>query len=155
MKNVIIKVFTRKKGISHIMTCVLILFSIMLIAISVQYANIYHVAQDQKNVVKLKIDSYITECAINNYNALKQGESWGNYIDRDELVQRVHLILSQHQEAIDKKYTMTEPVVHALEGDNFGVIVEYELGIPFKVLEYTIEINVPIKILSNYTELRS
>ena len=75
-----------KKGFSYILTCVCIIVVMMLVAVALQYAFIYHVAREQQNETQLKLDSYVTRYAVSKYDALKQGEPWDDYIDRDDLV---------------------------------------------------------------------
>ena len=137
----------------------------MAVYTSLQYAAVYHIAREQKNETKLKLDSFVTSYAVENYNALKQGEAWIEYIDRDLLVNEVYTLLGfpkfvtleyKPTAPVEGKYIMSEPDVYALAGDSFGVLVEYEISIPFEVFGYRISnIIVPIEIISRYTELRS
>ena len=160
-----LKMLNNKKGFSYILTCVMILGIVMAVYTSLQYAAVYHIAREQKNETKLKLDSFVTSYAVENYNALKQGEAWSEYIDRDLLVNEVYTLLGfpkfvtleyKPTAPVEGKYIMSEPDVYALAGDSFGVLVEYEISIPFEVFGYRIsDIIVPIEIISRYTELRS
>ena len=80
------KPLRNKKGFSYVMTCVIILVVMMLVTIAMQYAYIYHIAREQQNETQLALDSYVTRFAVNRFDALKQGEAWDGYIDRDALV---------------------------------------------------------------------
>ena len=82
-----------KKGFSYVLTCVCILVVMMLVAVAMQYAFIYHVAREQQNETQLKLDSYVTRYAVSKYDALKQGEPWDDYIDRDDLVDGAYTLL--------------------------------------------------------------
>ena len=80
------KPLENKQGFSYVLTCVIILVAMMLVTIAMQYAYIYHTAQEQQNDTQLALDGYVTRFAVNRFNALKQGEAWDGYIDRDALV---------------------------------------------------------------------
>lgn len=154
-----------KKGFSHVITCVMILGIVMAVYTFIQYASVYHIAREQKNETKLKIDSFVTTYAVENYNALKQGEAWSEYLDLSSLVNEIYTLLGfpryitleyKPTAPVEGKYIMSEPDVYALTGDSFGVLVEYEISIPFEVFGYRIaDITVPIEIISRYTERRS
>lgn len=53
-----------KKGFSYVLVCVYILIVMMLVAVTMQYAFIYHVAREQQNETQLKLDSYVTCYAV-------------------------------------------------------------------------------------------
>lgn len=65
----------------------------MLVAVALQYAFVYHVAREQQNETQLKLDSYVTRYAVSKYDALKQGEPWDDYIDRNDLVDGAYTLL--------------------------------------------------------------
>lgn len=158
MKNAL----CNKKGFSYVLTCVCIFVVMMLVAVAMQYAFVYHVAREQKNETQLKLDSYVTRYAIGKYDALKQGEPWDDYIDRDDLVDGAYSLLGfpriitlEYRESVtvEGKYTMSHPTIYALAGDAFGVIVEYEITIPFELLGRKVaDITVPIGIVSQYKQ---
>ena len=136
------KPLRNKKGFSYVRTCVCILVVMMLVAVAMQYAFIYHVAREQQNETQLKLDSYVTRYAVSKYDALKQGEPWDDYIDRDDLVDGAYTLLGfpriitlEYREpvAVDGKYVMSRPTIYAMAGDAFGVLVEYEIKIPFEL----------------------
>lgn len=150
-----------KKGFSYILTCVCILVVMMLVSAAMQYAFIYHVARTQQNETQLKLDSYVTRYAVSKYDALKQGERWEDYIDRDDLVDGAYTLLGFHRvinpgyqdTAVYEKYAMSRPSIHALDGGAFGVLVEYEITIPFELFNTAVaEITVPITIVSQFKQ---
>ncbi len=156
------KPLRNKKGFSYVLTCVCILVVMMFVAVAIQYAFIYHVAREQQNETQLKLDSYVTRYAVSKYDALKQGEPWDDYIDRDDLVDGAYTLLGfpriitpeyQAPLAVDGKYVMSRPIIVATAGDTFGVFVEYEIKIPFKLFNMEIaEITVPITIVSQFKQ---
>ena len=150
-----------KKGFSYILTCVCILVVMMLVSAAMQYAFIYHVARTQQNETQLKLDSYVTRYAVSKYDALKQGERWEDYIDCDDLVDGAYTLLGFHRvitpgyqdTAVYEKYAMSRPSIHALDGGAFGVLVEYEITIPFELFNTAVaEITVPITIVSQFKQ---
>ena len=156
------KPLKNKNGFSYVLTCVCILVVMMLVAVAMQYAFIYHVAREQQNETQLKLDSYVTRYAVSKYDALKQGEPWDDYIDRDDLVDGAYTLLGfpriitlEYREpvAVDGKYVMSRPTIYAMAGDAFGVLVEYEIKIPFELFNRKItDITVPITIVSQFKQ---
>lgn len=156
------KTLKNKKGFSYVLTCVCILVVMILVAVAMQYAFVYHVAREQQNETQLKLDSYVTRYAVSKYNALKQGEPWDHYIDRDDLVDGAYILLgfpriitleSREPVTVDGKYVMSQPTIHALADDAFGVLVEYEITIPFELFNRKItDITVPITLISQFKQ---
>lgn len=153
---------TNKNGFSYVLTCVIILITVMIVFVSLQYAFVYHIAMEQRNETQLKLDGYITRCAVENFDALKQGEAWGGHIDRNAIVDGAYTLLGfpriitlEYREPIEVpgKYVMSRPRISALAGDSFGVYVQYEITIPFEAFGRKIaDITVPIEMVSRYTE---
>ena len=151
-----------KKGFSYVPVCIAILAVMMLVAVVIQYAYVYHIAREQQNETQLKLDSYVTRCAVNKYDALKQGEPWDKYIDRNELVDGAYSLLGfpriitlEYREPveIDGKYVMSRPNIRAIAGDAFGVLVDYEITIPFVLWGREVaKIRVPITIVSQFKQ---
>ena len=154
------KPLKNKRGFSYVLTCVIVLVVMMLVTAAMQYAFVYHVAREQQNKTQLKLDGYVTRYAVSKYNALKQGEPWDDYIDRDDLVDGAYTLLGfprimtlayREPMAVDGKYIMSPPTIVATTGDAFGVLVEYELSIPFEMFNRKIaDITVSITIVSQY-----
>lgn len=143
------RILKNKNGFSYIMTCVFVLCAAMLIFIALQYAMIYHIANEQKKDTQLALDSYVTTYAVEKYNALKQGEAYDKYIDLTGLVDGAYEVL----EAERTDCTMTQPTVASLGNDAFGVRVTYELAIPFEAFGIQVaDIIVPVDIRSSFTE---
>lgn len=154
--------FINNKGFSYVLTCICILVVMMLVAIAMQYAFVYHIAREQKNETQLKLDSYVTRYAVSKYDALKQGEPWENYIDRRDLVNGAYTLLGfplnlilEYREPVEAegKYVMLRPTISALEGEVFGVLVEYKIRIPFVIFNRTVtDITLPITIVSQFKQ---
>jgi len=158
----ILKVLKDKSGFSYILTCVMILFVVMLIFALLQYQYIYHTASEQRDSVQLEIDSYITKKAMTCYDALKQGESYEKYIDNTGIVEGAYDLLgfssNNTQEfkeisGTDIVYTMSRPEVYSLINGSFGVRVKYMLTIPFELFGHKVaDIQVPVELVSKFTE---
>ena len=153
------KLLTNKKGFSYVPCCVIILVIVMFVFVSLQYAGIYHIARQQKNETQLKLDGYITRTAVQNFDALKQGGAWENHIDREEIVDGAYDLLgffrgtSEEYHEVEGKYKMSKPNVSALQGDSFGVVVEYDITIPFNAFGIMVaDIIVPVEIVSRCAE---
>ena len=112
--------------------------------------------------MQLKMDSYITKQAIENYDAFKQGMPYQNYIDKNELVRGAYQtagfgsgsLTSLKGENEGKTiYTMARPTITAITGNEVGVKVAYELTIPFEAFgEKIADIRVPVEIVSKLSE---
>lgn len=154
------KPLKNKRGFSYVLTCVIILVVMMLVTVAMQYAFVYHVAREQQNDMQLKLDGYVTRYAVSKYDALKQGKPWDDYIARDDLVDgaytslgfpRIITLAYREPVDVDGKYVMSQPTIVATTGDAFGVLVEYELSIPFVMFNQEIaDITVSITIVSQY-----
>ena len=112
--------------------------------------------------MQLKMDSYITKQAIENYDAFKQGMPYQHYIDKNELVRGAYQTagfgnssLTSLKEENEGKtiYTMARPTITAITGNEVGVKVAYELTIPFEAFgEKIADIRVPVEIVSKLSE---
>jgi hypothetical protein len=144
------------KGFSYVLTCVCILVVMMLVAVALQYAFVYHVAREQQNETQLKLDSYVTRYAVSKYDALKQGEPWDDYIDRNDLVDGAYTLLGFSQSGGGECFEMEgcivyKPTIEATAGESFGVSVDYTIVIPLELFNRNIvEITVPIRLISQF-----
>lgn len=155
-------VLSNKGGFSYILTCIIIIFAMLLIFAGLQYRYIYHVASEQQKYVQLQLDSYVTSQSINYFDALKQGEPYENYIDKTQLVDGAYNLLGfpriitlEYREVISGKevYTMSRPEIYALTGGSVGLYVKYTLTIPFEMFGRKIaDIRVPVEAVSRFTE---
>ena len=153
-------ILSNRRGISYVLTCVCILVAMTLVAISMQYALVYHVAREQQRETQLKLDSYVTQYAVNKYDALKQGTPWDEYIDNGDLVNGAYIMLgfspvggqgSNETLIADGKYVMSRPSIYATSGDTLGIMARYKIIIPFELFNREIaEITVPVTLVSQY-----
>ena len=147
-----------KQGFSYVLTCVIILVAMMLVTIAMQYGYIYHTAREQQNDTQLTLDGYVTRYAVSRFNALKQGEAWGGYIDRDALVGGAYETLGFSQAgggsvSVNGQYVMTRPTITPESSDAFGIRAVYDLKIPFELFNREItEITVPITVVSQFKQ---
>ena len=152
------KPLSNKKGFSYVLTCVCILVVMMLVSVAMQYAFIYHVAREQQNETRLKLDSYVTRYAVSKYDALKQGEPWDDYIDRDDLIDGAYTLLgfsdySKEIVSVNEGAHMLRPTITAVCESSFGIRVEYELLIHIEMFNSDLySIKVPITLVSQYKQ---
>ena len=156
---VIINALRNKKGFSYILVCVIIIFVVMVVFVAMQYAYVYHIAEEQKNETQLKLDGFVTRTAVEQYDALKQGEAWVDYVDRNDLVDGAYYLLGfptiitlEYREpvAVEGKYYMSRPTIYTLAGDAFGVYVQYKIEIPYELFGREFSVVVPIEMVSRY-----
>ena len=66
---------------------------------------------------------------------------------------RIITLESREPVMVDGKYVMSQPTIHALADDAFGVLVEYEITIPFELFNRKItDITVPITLISQFKQ---
>ena len=100
----------------------------------------------------------MTRFAVNRFDALKQGEAWDGYIDRDELVGGAYETLGFPRGgggslSVDGQYVMTRPTITPECTDAFGIRAVYELKIPFELFNREVaEITVPITVVSQFKQ---
>ena len=156
------KILKDKHGYSYLWVCVIILFAVLLIFALMQYMYIYHVVKQQKNYVQVQLDGYVTRYAISGYDALKQGENYEDYLDRQSLIDGAYSLLGfpqvitlEYRETVDQKvtYIMSRPGIYSLTGGSFGLYVKYTLTVPFELFGRKFaDIQIPIELASKYTE---
>ena len=134
------KMLRNKKGFSYIMTCVLVLAVVMMIAVSVQYSLVF---------------SLVTKYAVEQYDALKQGEAYASHIDRTQLVRRAYGTLGFADAGITEKtvskgdasYIVSRPEITAADSGSIGVTVRYTMTVPFRAFGRVVaEIPIPVEI---------
>jgi len=155
------KILASKAGFSYILTCVLVLFVVMIIAVSIQYSLVFHLADADRAEKQLTMDSLVTKYSVEKYNSLKQGDAWENSIDRTNLVNRAYSELgfgsSGTSSVVTTKgevsYSMSRPSISATTGDSVGVTVRYTLSVPFRMFGKNVAtIQIPVEIVSSLIE---
>lgn len=145
-----------KNGLSYIYLCVLILFLSMLTSVLFLYMELTAQVEVQKRDVQRRIDGYIAQYAIDSFDALKQGERYEKYMDYDDLVSQVYCALGFEDES-DTEYayangiTISRPVITALQGEGFGLKVEYTAYFPIQWngTEFT-SLAIPVTVTGYY-----
>ena len=149
------KMLRNKKGFSYILTCVLVLAVVMMIAVSVQYSLVFSLVRSEKEASRLALDSLVTKCAVEQYDALKQGEAYASHIDRTQLVRRAYRTLGFADAGITEKtvskgdasYTVSRPEITAADSGSIGVTVRYTMTVPFRTFGRVVaEIPIPVEI---------
>jgi len=146
-----------KKGMAYVLTCVIILISMMLISVLFQYRYVYSAIEEQQEEAQMQLDSVILKSAMENYDALKRGSAYQEYINYTQLEQDAYVALgffNEDIESIEKHiYTINRPTITPIAEGGFGLTVTYELQIAFWVLgEDYGTITVPVSLTSKYTE---
>ncbi len=147
---------TSTKGESYIYVCVLVLVISMLVSIVVMYMGLMAQVQIQKRDVATKLDSCISEFAVEAYDSIKQGESYDSVIDMNKLKQNAYTKLGFSASDITFEYdngncTMTRPTITTLVGDGFGLTVKYTVSFPIKWGGNTYaDLTVPVTITRYY-----
>ena len=150
------RILKDKSGVSYVLVCVIVLIASMLIFIGMQYATVLSAVNTHKSDTRLKIESCVMRSAIDNYDALKQGSAYADYIDTDILVEDAYEALgfswdTEYVEDNGKK--MTRPEIEAIQNGGYGVKVSYELSVPFEFLDRTVTyITVPVELSAEYRE---
>ncbi len=144
------------KGESYIYVCVLVLVISMLVSVVIMYMGLMAQVQIQKQDVELKLDSCISEYAVEAFDSIKQGESYENVIDMNKLKQNAYSRLGFAPSDSSIVYgngncTMTRPTITTLLGDGFGLTVTYTVSFPITWGGKTFsDLTVPITVTSFY-----
>ena len=150
------RILKDKSGVSYVLVCVIVLIASMLIFIGMQYATALSAVNTHKSETRLKLESCVMRSAIDNYDAIKQGNAYSDYIDPQTLVDNAYEALgfSWDTEYIeDNGKKMTRPEIEAIQNGGYGVKVSYELSVPFEFLDRTVTyITVPVELSAEYRE---
>ncbi len=152
------KILKNKRGEgTYIYLCVLVLVMSMLISVLVLYMGLTAQVQIQKRDMQAKLDGYISQCAIEVFDAIKQGAVYDQVIPWDELPSGAIRTLGftdigmMRYEYPGGNCSMTRPECTVLRGDGFGVTVKYTAIFPilWNGREYT-QLEIPVQITSYY-----
>lgn len=152
-----IKTLFSNKGESYIPVCILVLFLTALVSVLILYMGLMSQVQIQKRDVKAKLDSTLSEYAAEMFDAIKQGESYEQYIDYDGLTQKAMKTLGFSSDSVTEyaypngNCTMTRPTVTVLRGNGFGLTLRYTAIFPIRWNGKTYQsLKVPITVSSYY-----
>ena len=150
------RILKDKSGLSYVLVCAIILIVSMMIFVCMQYSSVLIKIDSHKSETRLKLEACVMRSAIDNYDALKQGSVYYNYVDTDRLVEDAYSSLGFSWDTAqleENGCTMTRPEIETIENDGYGVRVTYELTVPFELLDRTVtEITVPVEIVAEYKE---
>ena len=150
------KAIHSKKGESYIYVCVLVLFISMLVSVVIMYMGLMAQVQIQKRDVKMKLDSCISEFAVEAFDSLKQGESMDRVIDLDKLKQNAYTVFGFNAYAQSITYPngnckMSRPTITTLSGNGFGLTATYTVTFPVRWGGKALaDLTVPITVTSYY-----
>ena len=151
------KILNNKRGMAYVLTCVIVLVAMMMLSVLFRFVNILSVIRTQKDSVQMQLDSIVVKSAVENYDALKQGNVYGSYIDYTKLEQDAYAALgfsnADTESVEDVLYTMNRPQITSIAKGGFGLLVTYDLVIPFEIWGQNYgNITVPITLTSKFTE---
>ena len=120
-----------KRGDAYIYLCVLVIFICLLVSVIILYMSLTAQIQIQKKDVQAKLDSFVSERATEEYEALKQGSEKDYYFKWADIEAEADSALGFSDNS-DEVYiyangncTMTRPEITILRGNGFGVTAEY------------------------------
>ena len=151
------RVLQNKRGMAYVLTCVIVLVVMMLLSVLFQYRYVYSAIREQRDEAQMQLDSVILKSAMENYDALKRGSTYREYIDYAKLEQDAYVALgfadTDAEWLEEHPYIMSRPQIAPITEGGFGLTVTYNLEIDFFVLgEDYGKITVPITLTSKYTE---
>ncbi len=157
MKEKLKRAITSDKGESYIYVCVIVLVISMLVSIVIMYMGLMAQVQLQKKDIEYKLDSYISEYAVEMHDSIKQGDNYALNFNWTEFEDGVYSALG-FTSIYDTEYqypnidcSMSRPTVTVLRGNGFGVKIEYIASYPIQWngRTYT-ELRIPITVTSYY-----
>ena len=151
------KSLKNKRGDSYIYLCVMVVFVCLLVSVIILYTGLIAQVQIQKRDVQAKLDSYVSSCATDEYDALKQGSVKDNYFEWNQIEAEAYKALGFPNES-DEVYVyengnckMTRPALTILKGDGFGVTVEYVAIFPIAWNGMVFaDLEIPVTVTSYY-----
>lgn len=144
------RILKDKSGVSYILMCVIVLFASMLIYTGLEYNSVLSVVESQKQEVSFELDKVISEAA-------RESIENGVTISTEDIEQRAYLALGFYDTSIQIKdgirYSMSRPSFSVTTGTDISVVAEYELNVPFRLLDAeVINITVPVRVTAKYYE---
>ena len=144
------------EGLAYVPICFLVMFICLLTSIVMLYMGLMAQVQIQKRDVKLKLDSYITEYAVEAFDSIKQGEKYAAAIDLSKLEQSAYASLGFSASNTSYTYengncTMSRPTITVLSGEGLGISVSYTASFPivWNGKTYT-DLEIPLTVTRYY-----
>lgn len=149
------KILKNKNGESYIYLCVIILFISLLLSVIILYMGLMAQVRVQKHNTKARLDGYVTESAVKAFNDLKQGENYANTFDWYSFENGVYKALGFEDDDEIYEYSngtkMTRPTVTVLNGEGFGIKIEYTAIYPINWNGKTYaDMEIPVTIVSYF-----
>jgi len=125
---------TNNKGSMLITVCVVIILVTMLIALVLIYSQIISVVNYQKDDVRQRLDDYLALCAIDEYNAIKQGAGYADVMSKEQLVANAYGALGFGETVKeitygDYKCAMSNPTITTVDADGVRLQIKYDLKV--------------------------
>ncbi len=144
------RILKDKRGVSYVLVCVIVLFASMLIYTGLEYNSVLAVVECQKQDVSFKLDKVIADTARENIEN-------GAEISTEDIEQRAHMALGFNDTSIQKKdgdgLSMSRPSFSVITGTDISITAEYELTVPFRLLDAEIiDMTVPVRVTAKYYE---
>lgn len=125
-----------KKGEgTYIYLCVLVLFITMIMSVLIAYMSLTAQISAQKRDIRARLDGYVSEYAIEAYDAIKQGDKYDRHMDYTEFKNGCLSAIgfsSSGRCYYSNDCTLTGATVTVLRGDGFGLTVRYTAVIPIR-----------------------
>ena len=145
------------RGDAYIYLCVLVIFICLLVSVIILYMSLMAQIQIQKKDVQAKLDSFVSERATEEYEALKQGSEKDPYFQWSDIETEAYSALGFPNKS-DEIYvyangncSMTRPEITILRGNGFGITAEYVAIFPVVWNGSSWgEIEIPITVTSYY-----
>ena len=144
------RILKDKSGVSYILMCVIVLFASMLIYAGLEYNSVLSVVESQKQEVSFELDKVIAEVA-------RESIEDGTQTSSEEIEQRAYSALGFYDTSMQIKdgngYFMSRPSFSVIMGTDISVKAEYELNMPFRLLNAEIiNVTVPVRVTAKYYE---
>lgn len=144
------RILKDKSGVSYILMCVIVLFASMLIYAGLEYNSVLSVVESQKQEVSFELDKVIAEVA-------RESIEDGTQTSSEEIEQRAYSALGFSDTSKQIKdgngYSMSRPSFSVITGTERHIVAEYELSVPFRLLDAEIiNVTVPVRVTAKYYE---
>ena len=151
-----------RKGMSYVMTAVLILLFSMLLSLILSYASLMTIIETTREDTQRVLDSFCTQKSISIYQSIKRGSnqmSIGNFTNEYllNLTKELGLensgnLLYHGGENGNIVYKIDNPLTANLQNNTLILTTEYTLVIPITFADYDLaDVEIPISITSALT----
>lgn len=156
------KIIKTKNGEGYIMICVLILIISMFIAVFLSFTSAVGIIKQTKRNSRIVLDNYIMQTAVENYDSIKNGSDYTEYLDNDTYIYNFSCFnsLDFYENRMycygadgETDYYLTKPIMQFIEEKTMKVSVEYTVCIPLRFMGIKITtVSVPVKIVSKLSQ---